>query len=68
MQQETVAEAPSDAIKDRLIEDFVEFTGIGSNEEMAEEVKREIAIDFLAQVEWDVQKAVENYLIVYGSE
>lgn len=68
LQQETVNEPPSDAIKDRLIDDFKEFTGIGEVGDMSEETKREIAIDFLAQVEWNIQKAVENYLIVYGSE
>lgn len=68
LQQETVNEPPSDAIKDRLIDDFKEFTGIGANDEISEENKRGIAIDFLAQVAWDIQKAVENYLVVYGSE
>lgn len=58
---------PSEAIKERLIEDFKEFTGIERKDDMSEDDKREMATDFLSQVEWNIQRAVENYLIVFGS-
>ena len=61
---DTSREEPSDAIKERLVEDFCEFTGI-DRQDMPEEKRKEIATEFLSQVGWDVQRAVESYLVVY---
>lgn len=59
-------ESPSEAIKERMIDDFREFSGI-DRLPLSEKDKRGMATDFLAQVKWDsVDVAVDNYLMVYG--
>lgn len=58
-------EEPSEAIRERLIDDFREFSGVDQLP-LSEAEKRDMAVSFLTQVAWDVQTAADNYLIVYG--
>ena len=58
-------EEPSEAIKDRLIDDFLEFSGV-QLQPMSDQDKRDTANDFLRAASWVTDAAVENYMVVFG--